>query len=157
MDIVYAAREHLHPNFVPLNENYTNVVLETLPHTTKLYPDLTEYDNSIWMIQNGMRKCNTLLSRLLWRYGMIELQSLDGYQINDTLKWKQVSFKRLRWELLEQFKLATYPLSYNFNSHSLCPPILKEAIFLRADSPVTMPCSPITPLTHGHLALKFHT
>lgn len=43
MDIVFAARNHLHPSFVPPDEEYVEIVLETMEKTTKLLPDLSNY------------------------------------------------------------------------------------------------------------------
>ncbi|KAJ3315174.1 hypothetical protein HDV04_004315 [Boothiomyces sp. JEL0838] len=151
MDIVLASRNHLHASFIPEDEEYLKVVMETPEESTKDFPDLSSYDNSIYNMEKNLHKSAMLLSRLLWRY---ELSELAGYcQLYSRIDWRAISFTNLRNNLIGYFSKKT-KIDYRFHGfpQKNLEPTFKFHTTAGSNHRIPLSStsgSPFTPLIHG--------
>ncbi|KAJ3324420.1 hypothetical protein HDV06_006831 [Boothiomyces sp. JEL0866] len=151
MDIVLASRNHLHSSFIPADEEYLDVAMETIEISTKSFPDLTSYDNSIYNMEKNLHKSTMLLSRLLWRY---ELSELAGYsQLYSRIDWRKISFTNLKANLSDYFA-KNGNIEYNFHGfpQKNVEPSFKFQSIVDGNQIIPLSStsgSPFTPLIHG--------
>lgn len=151
MDIVLASRNHLHKSSIPEDEILFEIVDETIPKETKMYPELGNYDNSIYNMQNTIRKNTITFSRLLWHYDLHQLDSLReiGYDKITTIPWQKISFTKLKQELIHLFSLQTRPIPLSYRNQHLRHTAMRKPCRLGINIIKNEVISPITPLVHS--------
>ena len=79
-------------------------------------PDL-RLDTSIYELQKELVKENTILSRLIYRYGLenvlLELEEV-GYVANTPLPWRRICYTQLKADLIYYMDCQSAPIPFHF-------------------------------------------